>query len=202
MFGPLNEVGRFEKNEDWVFKYWYQGSLIDKPPRFMSVPAQGRASRELLQTIHRAQHERGVAVPSEATLPSFALWTGLKVVGLPVPKFQFPERDVWELNFVQNGGFPERFKDGIASGPGKYRGSSLGFFSRPLTFDWWSTLCDATFDQWMKKPRPEPKPDHAHPEYVQVPNELPGFMVEEDGEVYVPNIMLHPRKSDHYRAPE
>ncbi|RMY81263.1 hypothetical protein D0864_08359 [Hortaea werneckii] len=205
LFGTLNDVRRFESGNDWVFNGYLKGGLRGEYPRYMSVPAQARASWDLLESVHVAQHKKGLAIASEATLPSFAMWNGLKVIGLPTPKFQFPERDIWELNHVQNGGFPSLMKDGFAYGPGKYRGSSFAFFSRPLSFDWWSSLCDPIFERWMKLPYGKSREDrlvHDHPEYVEVPNEMPFFMQEVDGEVYVPNIMLHPRKSNSYRAPE
>lgn len=94
----------------------------------MSVPAQARASYELLESIHRAQHNHGLAVASEATLPSFAVWLGLKIVSLPVPSYQFPARDMLKLSYVKNG---VGFGDGIANGPAVSRGSSLAFFVRP-----------------------------------------------------------------------
>ena len=202
LFGQLNDVRRFEKHEDWVFKDWYLGGFDKDIPRYMSVPAQARASYDLLEAIHRSQHEHGLRVPSEATLPSWALWLGLKVVGLPIPRFQYPERDLHELNWVQNGGLPGRFEDGIAHGPGNYRGSSFGFFTRPVTFDWWSSLCDPIFEHWMgtyQNKTLEQNPDH--PEYVVVPNEIPSFMAEVDGKVYMPEVILHPRKSNNYHAP-
>ena len=103
MFTALEEVSRFETHRDWVYKSWRGGFGEDNPPRFMSAPAQGRASRVLLEAIHTAQHEQGLWVPSEATLPSFALWHGLKLATLPIPKFQWPERDLTELHLLHNG---------------------------------------------------------------------------------------------------
>lgn len=187
--GPLNDVRRFEKDADWVFRGWYFG-FPKNIPRFMSAPAQARASWELLEAIHLNQHRQGLRIASEATLPSFALWHGLKVVSLPLPKYQYPERDLKELNFVQNGGKLSGFVDGIANGPGKYRSSSLSFFGRPLTWDWWSNLNDPIFDRWRGV------------ESSSSTEFDPPFMVEVNGSVYMPSIMMHPRKTSHYRGPE
>ncbi|KAM3417924.1 hypothetical protein BST61_g6140 [Cercospora zeina] len=203
LFGQLNDVRRFEKHEDWVFKDWYLGGFAEENlPRYMSVPAQARASYDLLEAVHRSQHESGLRVASEATLPSWALWSGLKVVGLPLPRYQCPERQHHELNWVRNGGLPDQIPDGIANGPGNYRGSSLGFFVRPLTFDWWSSLADPVFEHWMGTyEKTSQEKDFEHPEYVKVPNGLPPFMRKMDGEVYMPGLMIHPRKSNSYHAP-
>ncbi|GIZ47863.1 hypothetical protein CKM354_001094300 [Cercospora kikuchii] len=202
LFGQLNDVRRFEKQEDWVFRDWYLGGFADNIPRYMSVPAQARASYDLLEAIHRSQHQSGLRVPSEATLPSWALWLGLKVVGLPLPLYQYPERQHHELNWVRNGGLPNRMPDGIANGAGNYRGSSLAFFTRPVTFDWWSSLADPVFEHWMGTYGDRSQDgDLEHPEYAVVPNELPTFMREFDGEVYMPELIVHPRKSNSYHAP-
>ncbi|PPJ59389.1 hypothetical protein CBER1_06908 [Cercospora berteroae] len=192
----------FEKQEDWVFRDWYLGGFADNVPRYMSVPAQARASYDLLEAVHRSQHQSGLRVPSEATLPSWALWLGLKVVGLPLPLYEYPERQHHELNWVRNGGLPDRMADGIANGAGNYRGSSLGFFTRPFTFDWWSSLADPVFEHWMGtyKNKSQEK-DLEHPECSVVPNELPTFMREVEGEVYMPELIIHPRKSNSYHAP-
>lgn len=220
----LNDVRLFERHADWVFAEWYLGGFTPNIPRYMSVPAQARASYSLLEAIHRSQHEQGLRVASEATLPSWALWLGLKIVGLPIPRFQFPERERHELGWVLNGGLPfsaaeggGKFADGIAKGDGVYRGSSLGFFLRPMTFDWWSSLCDPMWEWWMmlegdkeeetkeekeEEERKRKNLDGNHPEYVLVPKkELPGFMHMVDGEVYMPEMLLHPRKSNLYHAP-
>ena len=181
IMGPLNHVNRFEREADWVFKNWYHGGFDEGIDRFMSVPAQARGSWDLLKATHRAQHELGLRVPSEATLPSFAMWHGLKVVGLPIPKFQSPERDIRELSFVQNGGLPGDFKDGIAKGPAVYRSSTTSFFTNRKTMEWAGPLGDAIFNAWMNKMPVE---------------EMPHFMVEVEGMRYAPSLLMHPRKTN------
>lgn len=203
LLGQLHEVRRIQTGNDWIFKDWYRGGEGMNDPRFVSVPAQARASQELLEAIHIAQHKTGIRVPSEATLPTFALWHGLKVVGLPIPKYQHAERNVEELNFVYNGGLPKDFRDGIANGPTMYRSTAVSFFIRPMTFAWWSNLCDPVYDFWTTG-KTERKttlwPPYA--DKIKVPMTMPEFMKEVDGKIYVPNLIMHPRKTNTYRAPE
>jgi len=179
----LNEVGRFERTEDWVFRDWIGGGLPADTPRFVCVPAQARASWDLLRAAHRAQHDLGLRVPSEATLPSFAAWHGLKTISVPLPKFQFHERDIGELAYVLNGGGLDQFKDGIAHGPGVYRGSSFNFFVRPMTWGWVPGLPNTIFDHWMKGPN-------------EAKGERPLFMPESGGSVFAPGLIIHPRKTN------
>lgn len=191
LLGQVSDVTRFQSQDDWVFRDWHLGNFhrdFGKLPRYMSVPAQARASWELLEGIHRAQHNHGLAIASEATLPSFAVWLGLKIVAVPLPKYQYPARDTLELNFVKNG---NGFADGIAHGPALSRGSSLAFFVRPMTWDWWSSLCDPVFDHWMGvPPKNGDKDPHRDPVYVLVPEELPSFMAEVNGTTYMPNVIM------------
>ncbi|KAL1303234.1 hypothetical protein AAFC00_006649 [Neodothiora populina] len=181
----LQDVRRLE---DWVFKHWHYGfsQHSDDLPWFMSPPAQGRASWNLLNAIHHAQSQQDLRVHSEATLPSFALWHGLKVVGLPIPVFMDPLRDRAEMEFVLNGGGLDRFDDGIAMGPSRYRGESLGFFIRGLSWDWVSPMPDRMMLYWKGE--------------KEVDDDMPGFMAVVDGEVLVPGMLIHPRKTNFYRS--
>lgn len=202
LLGQVSDVRRIQSQDDWVFRDWHLGNFgqdFGKLPRYMSVPAQARASWELLEGIHRAQHEHGLAVASEGTLPSFAVWLGLKIVALPIPKYQYPSRDILELNFVKNG---NGFADGIANGPAVSRGSSLAFFVRPMTWDWWSSLCDPVFDHRMGvRPKKDDGGPHRDPVYVQVPEELPTFMAEVNGTVYMPSVIMVSNVSRTLRRP-
>lgn len=196
----MNDVGRIQPG-DWMFKDWYSGDLAD--PRFMSVPAQARASWQLLEAIHIAQHEDGVWLPSEATLPTFALWHGMKVISAPMPRFQYPERSPKELNLVYNGGMPRDFKDGMANGAAPYNSMAVNFFVRPMSWCWWSPLPNLVFEAWMGEGNSGTKTVwEPYGENVQAPKEMPGFMAEVEGRVYAPNVMLHPRKTNRYRGPE
>ncbi|KAG9644391.1 hypothetical protein KCU84_g18302, partial [Aureobasidium melanogenum] len=148
--------------------------------------AQGRASWNLLNAVHHAQAYAGMRIPSEATLPSFALWHGLKISAPPFPMYQWPGRDRHEMEFALNGGGLDAFPDAIANGPARYRGSSLGFFTNGMTWSWWTTL-------------PE---DLANPWYInEVDNPiLPDMLLNEGGHLYAPNIMIHPRKTNGEKA--
>ncbi|KAG9966005.1 hypothetical protein KCU61_g1448, partial [Aureobasidium melanogenum] len=183
----LNTLDDVSRNEDWFFKGWHHGfSMGTKLPIFVSVVAQGRASWNLLNAVHHAQAYAGMRIPSEATLPSFALWHGLKISAPPFPMYQWPGRDRHEMEFALNGGGLDAFPDAIANGPARYRGSSLGFFTNGMTWSWWTTL-------------PE---DLANPWYInEVDNPiLPDMLLNEGGHLYAPNIMIHPRKTNGEKA--
>lgn len=196
-FSPVFDVLRFETTQDWVFKDWF-GGITKDTPRFLAAPAQARASRTLLEAIHAAQHKDGLKVPAEATLPTFAMWHGLQVVQVPMPKLQFPERNLRELNFIYNGGMPNAFGDGIANGFGPYKKHYVEFYERPRTWEWQSSLTDPTFMRWMNKPTVdhESLSKRAAASLGAIPDGLPTFMTEFDGKVYAPNFMLHPRKTN------
>lgn len=181
LLNRLNDINRFDRgHDDWVYREWYSDAFPKGVPRFLAVPAQGRASWELLEAIHLSQHQDGLRVPSEATLPSWALWHGLKVVALPVPRWQDPERDIHELDLVFNGGRIEDFSDGIANGANPYRAKAVGFFTERMTFDWFTRLTGSIFDGWMQK------------EGAEAPK---AFMREVGGKMYAPSFILHPRKT-------
>ena len=68
-----------QQNDEWVFRDWIlnaeQGT---ETPRWWCPPAIMRTSRALLLASHESQYLRGLAVPSEATPPSFTGWWLLK----------------------------------------------------------------------------------------------------------------------------
>lgn len=102
-----------------------------------------------------------------------------------------PERDILELNFVNNG---SGFGDRITNGPAVSRRSSLAFFVRLITWDRPSFLCDLTFIRWMGMQPEHCEGDklgeHTDPVYVQIPNEFPTFIAEHGGIWYMPNIIM------------
>jgi biotin synthase len=73
---------------EWVFKIYIKGfKQGEETPRWRCPPAVMRTSCRLLLTVHRAQHERGMSLPSEAVNlihqnPS-QLWTD-PAVALPI----------------------------------------------------------------------------------------------------------------------
>ncbi|KAK5170877.1 uncharacterized protein LTR77_004021 [Saxophila tyrrhenica] len=237
LLSPLFDVRRFNKYEDWVFKDWARG-FSTNVPRFSSAPAQARASRTLLHSIHESQHTRGLRVPSEATLPSWAMWHGMKIVQLPNPNFQWPVRSIRELDIVYNGGSLQRFKDGIANGAAPYMKSVIEFYERPRTWEWQSSLVDPVFRHWIEGDKEPTVPEDADSDVVEqtvedstdgftsggmgsagsalpqpkgrglkpaalgyVPEELPPFMVEVNGQVFCPNLIMHPRKTNQNPPP-
>ncbi|KAI4757886.1 hypothetical protein E4T52_10006 [Aureobasidium sp. EXF-3400] len=179
----LNTLEDASRDEDWIFKGWQHGfSMGSKLPVYVSVVAQGRASWNLLNAVHHAQAHAGMRIPSEATLPSFALWHGLKISGIPLPVYQWPGRDRHEMEFALNGGGLDAFPDAIANGPARYRGSSMGFFTNGMSWQWWTTL-------------PE---DLANPWYInEIDNPiLPDMLLNEGGNLYAPQLLIHPRKTN------
>ncbi|KAL2134134.1 hypothetical protein VTI74DRAFT_896 [Chaetomium olivicolor] len=90
--------------EHWVWRKWQQGLKAGtKTPGWMCQPAMGRASRTLLLALHHAQAVQGLAMHSEATLSSFALWHGLKLVVPPQPIYQDPQWPRDKMNELFNG---------------------------------------------------------------------------------------------------
>lgn len=194
------DITRIQTHDDWPFVDWRSG-FDAKLTRLASFPAQGRASRALLEAAHVGQRELGLRLHSEATLPTFALWHGLKIVQVPHPKFSFPERDVDELDMIYNGGKPTDFKDGIAHGAAPYRAGAVRWYARPRTFDWASSLIEPVWRYWKNEDSKRVSHRHLTGRALStnghVPDQLPSFLKEVDGEVYAPNFMLHPRKTNH-----
>lgn len=200
---PMFDVLRFSTIDDWVFKDWVGGGIQKTTPRFQAAPAQARASRTLLDVIHTGQHEHGIYLASEATLPSFALWHGLKTISVPIPKYQWPEKELRELNIIYNGGPIRNFEDGIANGIGPYKKHLIEWYARPMTFQWSSSLPNPTFDRWMAHEN-EPSDQllrRAAATDGAIPDGLPDFLAEVDGKVYAPGFLMHPRKTNQPPAP-
>jgi hypothetical protein len=172
--------------EDWPFKHWHYGFTKNKDPYWHTPPAQGRASWNLLNAIHQLSQDKTGEYLRETTLPSFALWHGLKLVSLPLPNFQDPERNRDELNFVLNGGDMGQFPDGFANGPVNTRGASIGFFVRGRSFDWVSPMPDRTMAYWKGEKPPD--------------DDMPKVLVERDVKIYAPAMFMHPRKANFYRS--
>ncbi|KAL3470225.1 hypothetical protein BJX99DRAFT_264438 [Aspergillus californicus] len=98
----------FDPSEtSWVFSHLLWG-LQEQTPRRASPVTMGRFSNRLLRVIHEAQAEEGVALVSEMTAPSFALWHGLKVVHVPQPLYADGKWTPKELASIVNRGPPEK----------------------------------------------------------------------------------------------
>lgn len=194
------DPARFEKG--FVFADWFRG--IDKgAPRLHSPGAQCRMSRALLTAVHEVKANSGVRLPGESTMPSFALWHGLQIVQLPMPKYLFRPRDTRELGYVHNGGQPRRTRDGIANAVDVYYRGSVNFYARPNTFNFRSSLPSPMFQRWMEGGHFGPSDRELRstaqmtPASLngEIPDGLPEFMRKVDGRVYAPNMMIHPRKT-------
>jgi hypothetical protein len=176
---------------DWYWRHWRQGFKAgSKTPGWMCQPAMGRASRTLLLAVHHAQATQALAIHSEATLSSFALWHGLKLVSSPHPMYQDPQWPADKMNEVFNGpGAVESHREqgmvGMAKGNAIYRGSPYDYITKSGSFWWSSPFPDRIYNAWMFR-------DGAG-QNGKVPYVL---WKSEDGSVYAPNMMLHPVKTN------
>ena len=162
-------------SEDWVFKDWIGGfSGKAATPRFFCPPAIGRSSRALLLAAHEAQIEKGLHVPSEATLISFALWHGLKISYPPQPVFWRQENDAATRRGWWKGG-PLNSTEGIGPKNSNHPGGD------GLSFWWGSAWPKQIVDAW-KGVEDDSK------------GVLPWILADHNGEIYAPNALLHPVK--------
>ncbi|KAL3430416.1 hypothetical protein BDV09DRAFT_189300 [Aspergillus tetrazonus] len=99
---------------NWVFSdvLW---NFPAGTPRRASPVTMGRYSKLLLKVIHDAQTTEGVAIVSEMTAPTFALWHGLKAVHVPHPVYVDGKWASKELDRIVNKGDPERINGGSDS---------------------------------------------------------------------------------------
>ncbi|KAL2132085.1 hypothetical protein VTI74DRAFT_4238 [Chaetomium olivicolor] len=163
------------KPNKWLFRDWIAGLKSGvKTPRFYCPPAIQRASRSLLFVIHQAQFEQGIRVPSEATVPSFALWHGLKLAFPQQPVFHRDRDDDSNRRKWWRGG-PKASSSGLGPDDSDHpRGPGL-------TFWWESDWAKHIFYEWMGR-----KLDGGSPR--------PWLLEDRDGKLWAPNIVLHPVK--------
>ncbi|KAL4765785.1 DUF3405 domain-containing protein [Aspergillus foveolatus] len=98
--------------------WFFSDVLWDFPagtPRRASPVTMGRYSKLLLKAIHDAQTTEDVAIVSEMTAPTFALWHGLKAVHVPHPVYVDGKWASKELDRIVNKGDPERINGGSDS---------------------------------------------------------------------------------------
>ncbi|KAG9252550.1 uncharacterized protein F5Z01DRAFT_625554 [Emericellopsis atlantica] len=186
------------RTSTWVFGGWLEGHLNKghDTPRWFCPPAIFRVSKTVLLEAHRAQFETGLSLPSESTMPTWALWLGLKVSYPPLPVYMHPysaERsnkrpgnendetsrleDEWRHHDKRPffGHLPERSENGLSMA------NPQSFADRGLTYWWVSNWPRRIMDVWMRN-----EVDAA---------DLPGFMRVHEGQVYAPNFMMHPVKT-------
>ena len=173
----------------WVYKDWIAGFRNPRAtPRLSCPPAMSRASWNLLNAIHEAQVTKGLRVPSEATLPSFALWHGLKMVRPPQPWYYANTGlDINKVDAVWNGGLPSSHGNmsGMAYGALLYHPSrfpDIDDYRLPTTYDVFSSFSNSMMDRWFQDD----------------PNQgdLPWMMTVHDGHIMIPNMVVHPRKTN------
>ncbi|KAG6026031.1 hypothetical protein E4U41_001376 [Claviceps citrina] len=178
----------------WVFRDWIQGEFArgKDTPRWFCPPAIMRGSRKLLLAVHQAQHDKGLGLPSEATLPSWALWHGFKLSYPPQPAYMRrhePEfrdyGDDWTrdpatwLNGTVTpwfGNSTDRSRDGLA------HGDPQSFADLGMSFWWTSDYPRTVFDVWLAGS-------------VAQDQQMPGVLAVREGRVYAPNMVMHPVKS-------
>lgn len=166
----------------WVYKGWIEGFAAGPlTPRFYCPPAVMRASRALLLAIHEAQALHGMRVPSEATLPSFALWHGLKLSYPPHPLFarqQAGDEADSTLQMWYKGG-TRNSTDGLGPTDKSHP------YGDGLSWWWESKWPRAVLDAWFGVEEGGEGDER----------DMPWLLAREGGEVYVPNVVMHPVKT-------
>ena len=131
--------------------------------------------------IHKSQAVNAQRVPSEATLPSWALWHGLKMVLAPQPYYQDPRHDISEMDEFWNGGPIGSHENGMTYGLGMYNCTGHGDIVASTTWAWGSEFPSKIMNSWL-----EDKVDAA----------LPCVLQTLEGHVMAPNLAIHPRKTN------
>lgn len=185
--------------EDFLFKsFVYNFTQGIDTPRLHSPPAMGRQSRNLLAAVHDAQRLQGLAIPGESTMPSFALYHGMKISFAPLPIYgqnqgafghgTYPTLDYWA-----NAGPPLKENHGTGRGaaiydrqfltnatglndPHRYMGPSYRFGG---------TYPPDLWNAWMKG---DPR------DYNITVGKLPALKIWDD-QVWLPNMIMHPVKT-------
>lgn len=165
----------------WFFGDWFRSLTAGAAtPRWFRPLAVARASRQALLLVHAAQVERGVALPGEAVLPTFAAWHGLKLSYPPQPAYLRPGSAAAEGAPGQTlwfGRVPEDSDDGLS------HGDPQSFVDRDLTWWWTSDWPRRLMDIWLAGD------DSAAAD-------SPGVLAVHDGKVYMPNFAMHPVKTE------
>ncbi|KAL2751876.1 hypothetical protein ACRALDRAFT_2114732 [Sodiomyces alcalophilus JCM 7366] len=175
-----------QRSTTWVFRDWFYGFTAGRStPRFFCAPAIQRGSRALLLTIHALQLRRGLRIASEATLPSFAAWMGLKLSAPPMPWYLQRADNETERALWMRGGVAASNDGWGRSDPQWGVGELKGEPQNGNTWWWTGNWPGDMFTTWMTAGRGE---DEMDPTLSQV-------LAMRDGEVYMPNIALHPVKN-------
>ncbi|MCJ1310470.1 hypothetical protein MMC25_004134 [Agyrium rufum] len=179
--------------EDWVYRGWIHNFEDGgDTPRTTCPPAIARASWNLLNAIHTAQFEKGLHLPSEATLPSFAMWHGLKFSYPPQPWYQLPQQDPVAMDKFFNGGKINPDKGGMAYGEAMYNGHWHFDISNTATWWWGSDFPSVIMRSWLGKEPLKKEGQEEDPTKQAVPYIL---HKDEQGRIWAPNLALHPYKA-------
>ncbi|EQK98171.1 biotin synthase-like protein [Ophiocordyceps sinensis CO18] len=177
---------------EWVFRDYIQGFRHGtKTPRWFCPPAIMRASRALLLAVHQAQHDTGLSLPSEAVLPTWALWHGLKLSYPPQPAYMRPReghpedaKDDWTRDAAHRlkttvtpwfGNATEDSPDGLS------HGNPQSYADHGLSWWWTADYPREIVDAWLAG-----SADH---------DKIPGMLAVRKGGVYAPNMAMHPVKT-------
>jgi hypothetical protein len=95
----------------WVFTDTLQ-NISEEAPRQASPVAMGRISKQLAQEMHNVQSHLGIAMASEMTAPTLALWHGLKAVHIPHPIYADGKWTSKELGRIMNQGAADKINGG------------------------------------------------------------------------------------------
>ena len=185
---------------NWIFKDWMHGGFrLDRDtPRWFCPPAIMRASRSLLIEVHNDMFGRGLSLASEAVLPSWALWHGLKLSYPPSPAYMHPydaenykDKSLEEQDEVSRlhsewrldkrppffGVMPNETADGLS------HADPQSFADKGLTFWWASDWPRTIMDVWLNGTSA-----------LKHEDDLPSMFTIADGQIYAPNFMMHPVK--------
>lgn len=170
----------------WVFGDLIEGFRLGlNTPRWWCPPAVMRGSRRLLLKIHDAQLEKNLMVPSEATLPSHALWHGLKFSYPPQPIYFQSQRHnpscQDEISLPWIGGAPEHSLNGLGNT------DPMDEADPGLTWWWRSTWTRTLMDTWLSGANDQ--------------ENVLNLLAVEDGKIFMPNMAMHPVKSEQSHHP-
>lgn len=180
------------RQTEWVFRDFVRGFRHGaRTPRWFCPPAVMRASRALLLAVHQAQHDSGLSLPSEAVLPTWALWHGLKLSYPPQPAYMRPHEahledlgDDWTRDaarFLETTRTPWFGNATHDSPDGLAHANPQSLADRGLTWWWTADYPRAIVEAWLAGDARRDK--------------VPGVLAVHGGRVYAPNMAMHPVKT-------
>ena len=182
-----NALADVRAAKHWPFKTWIDGFAEGQAtPRFYSPVAMGRYSWNLLNAMHHSQVSQGLALPSEASAVSFALYHGLKISFPPNPWFHHPQAKrnvtIQELDKLFNGGTPAenaQTNNGLSFGKAMYDPRGAYELFNGGTWWWVRGYPGRVMKHWMTQDRVG----------------MPSMLREHEGQIWAPMLGLHPVKN-------